>query len=167
MNMHAHTRTHTHTHTLYGTCTHKQTDYTKLSLHNSKWAASRDTRLMKTAAWNGKQGRSTICTGACHHSLRVSAAKHCCWKVYICSYKYAAQLCSNNFTVRSCRNRKQFCSSKKQLCSDIHTFAATNMLHFTSTILLLAAVKTGSGFAAAKINFAVTNILLFLQLQNS
>ena len=60
-----------------------------------------------------------------------------------------------------------FAAAKQQLCSDIHTFAATNMLHFTATILLLAAVKTGSSFAAAKINFAVTNILLFLPLQNS
>ena len=109
--------------------------------------------------WKTWQVNNLSFIGGCHHNLSVSAAKHCCWKVHVCSYKYTA-LCSNNFTVRSCQNQKQFCSSKNQLCSDKHTFAATNMLHFTATIVLLAAVKTGSSFAAAKINFAVTSIPL-------
>ena len=39
--MHAHVHTHTYTHTHTGICTHKHTDYTKLNLHNLKWAANR------------------------------------------------------------------------------------------------------------------------------
>ena len=55
---HAHTHTHTHTHTQAHT--HKHTDYTKLNLHNLKQAANTDLILMKTVAWNGKHGRSTV-----------------------------------------------------------------------------------------------------------
>ena len=64
--MHAHTQTHTHTcactHTHTGTCTHEHTNYTKLYLHSLKQAVNSDCKRMKTAALNGKQGRSIIFT---------------------------------------------------------------------------------------------------------
>ena len=41
-----------------GTSTCKLTDYTKLNLHSLKQAANTDLRWMKTAAQNGKHGRS-------------------------------------------------------------------------------------------------------------
>ena len=62
---HTHARTHSHTLTHTGTRTHQHTDYTKLNLHNLKRAANRDSRQMKTAAWNGKCGRSIIFGGKC------------------------------------------------------------------------------------------------------
>ena len=47
---HTHTHTHTHTHAHRGTHTHKadkHTDYTKLNLHNIKWAVNRlDTEVV-------------------------------------------------------------------------------------------------------------------------
>ena len=49
---------HAHTHT--GTCTQEHTDYTKINLQNLKLAANSDLRWMKTAAWNGKDGWSTV-----------------------------------------------------------------------------------------------------------
>ena len=68
--MHArtHARTHTHTHTYRHPHTRAywlywltiRTDYTKLNLHSSKRAANRDLRRMKTAARNGKHGRSVV-----------------------------------------------------------------------------------------------------------
>ena len=54
MHTHMHALTHTHTHR------HLHTDYTKLNLHNLKRAANRNLRRMKTAARNGKYGRSLI-----------------------------------------------------------------------------------------------------------
>ena len=44
---HVRSRTHTHTHTQAPALKH--TDYTKLNLHNLKWAANRELQRMKTA----------------------------------------------------------------------------------------------------------------------
>ena len=137
------THTYTHTHTR-GTCTHKHTDYTKLNLHNLKWAAFRhETDEDSSMEWKTWQVNNLSFIGGCHHNLSVSAAKHCCWKVHVCSYKYTA-LCSNNFTVRSCQNQKQFCSSKNQLCSDKHTSCFCSCKTHSNFLLLLLCTELGS-----------------------
>ena len=57
---HAHAYTHTHTHTHTGTYTHECANYTRLNLHNLKWAANRNYRWVKMAALNGKHDRSIV-----------------------------------------------------------------------------------------------------------
>ena len=133
---HEHARTHTHTHTHVAPA-----HASKLTIQSLIYTTQNGQQAETWDGWRQQHGMENTAnqqsvTGACHHSLRVSAAKHCCWKVYICSYKYTAPLCSNNFTVRSCRNRKQFCSSKTTtlqwhtyICS--YKYAALHSNNFT------------------------------------
>ena len=62
---HAHTHTHTHTHTYTYTHTHTRARARARAskakfTYNLKRAANRDSRLMPTAARNGKHGRSIV-----------------------------------------------------------------------------------------------------------